>query len=55
MGFPHVFQGESLCLQLLVLMTGYPSIGHMSQIKGGPESVCVTSYDYVTTYSTFIL
>lgn len=39
MGFPHAFHGEDLCLQLLVLMTPvYPSFGHMSPIKGGPEN-----------------
>lgn len=38
MGFPHVFHEECLCLQLLVLMTVYPCFGHMSSIKGGPES-----------------
>lgn len=38
MGFPHVFHVEGLCLQLLVLMTVYPCFGHMSLIKGGPES-----------------
>lgn len=38
MGFPHVFHGEGLYLQLLVLMTVYPRFEHMSPIKGGPGS-----------------
>jgi len=47
MGFPHVFHGEGLYRQLLVLMTVYPCFGHMSGSKEAGGVPSMTSYDYV--------
>lgn len=44
MDFPHVFHGECLYLQLLVLMAVDPCFGHMSRPKEARGVPRMTSY-----------